>query len=86
MDTVLNAALAYFVIVDPIGASIIFNALTDGKDRTYCRTMAIRSVCLSATLVLVFGFWGAACCKVLAYRWHHSGLPAACLFFMPHSA
>ncbi len=68
MDTVLNAALAYFVIVDPIGASIIFNALTDGKDRTYCRTMAIRSVCLSATLVLVFGFWGSGLLQSLGIQ------------------
>lgn len=68
MDTVLNAALAYFVIVDPIGVSIIFNALTDGKDRAYCRKMAIRSVCLSVALVLAFGFWGSSLLQSLGIQ------------------
>lgn len=68
MDTLLHAALAYFVIVDPIGVSIIFNSLTDGKSSAYCRKMAIRSVCLSATLVLVFGFWGSSLLQTLGIQ------------------
>ena len=68
MDTVLNATLAYFVIVDPIGVSIIFNALTDGEDPAYCRRMAIRSVCLSVTLVLIFGFWGGGLLQSLGIQ------------------
>lgn len=58
MDTILNTFIAYFVIVDPIGTSLIFNALTAGKPKSYIQKMALRSVCLSTFLVLVFGFWG----------------------------
>ena len=58
MDTILNTFIAFFVIVDPIGASLIFNALTKGKTKSYVKKMAIRSVLLSTGLVLIFGFWG----------------------------
>lgn len=60
MDSYISAFIAYFVIVDPIGASLIFNALTRGESVSYCRRMAIRSVALSTLLVLCFGFWGVA--------------------------
>lgn len=60
MDSFINAFIAYFVIVDPIGASLIFTALTRGKTVSYSRKMAIRSVLLSTLLVLCFGFWGVA--------------------------
>jgi len=55
----LKALLSYFVIVDPIGTSFIFAALTDGKEDSYCRKMAFRSVLLSTIIVLCFGFFGA---------------------------
>ncbi len=55
----LKALVSYFVIVDPIGTSIIFAALTDGKGDSYCRKMAFRSVLFSTIIVLCFGFFGA---------------------------
>ena len=55
----LTALLSYFVIVDPIGVSLVFAALTDGKDDSYCRKMAFRAVLLSLIIVLCFGFFGA---------------------------
>jgi multiple antibiotic resistance protein len=58
VDSFINAFLAYFVMVDPIGVSLIFNALIAGKTVAYGRTMAVRAVLLSVTLVLIFGFWG----------------------------
>ena len=58
MESFINAFIAYFVIVDPIGVSLIFNALTGGKSASYCRLMAVRAVVLSTVLVLCFGFWG----------------------------
>lgn len=68
MEAVLSAALAYFVIVDPIGVSIIFNSLTDGRSEAYCRRMAIRSVCLSIALILLFGFWGGSLLQSLGIQ------------------
>ena len=55
----LKALLSYFVIIDPIGTSFIFAALTDGKGDSYCQKMAFRSVLLSTIIVLCFGFFGA---------------------------
>ena len=36
----LTALLSYFVIVDPVGVSLTFAVLTDGKDGSYCRRFA----------------------------------------------
>ncbi len=55
----LTALLSYFVIVDPIGISLVFAALTDDKDDRYCRKMAFQAVLLSLIIVLFFGFFGA---------------------------
>jgi multiple antibiotic resistance protein len=55
----LTALLSYFVIVDPIGVSLTFAVLTNGKDDSYCRKMAIQAVLLSTIIVLCFGFFGA---------------------------
>lgn len=60
MESFIKAFAAYFVMVDPVGTSLIFNALTAGKSDSYCRKMASRAVILSTFLVLFFGFWGEA--------------------------
>jgi multiple antibiotic resistance protein len=57
-STLLTALLSYFVIVDPIGVSLIFAAITEGKEDTFCRKMAFRSVLLSTIIILCFGFFG----------------------------
>jgi multiple antibiotic resistance protein len=59
IDIFLNALVAYFVVTDPLGVSLIFNGLTDDKDASYCRTVAIRAVALSFLVILSFGFFGA---------------------------
>ncbi len=58
MESFLKAFIAYFVIVDPVGMSLVFNGLTAGKDYEYSRKMAFRAVFFSIVLVLCFGFWG----------------------------
>ncbi len=55
----LAALLSYFVIIDPIGVSLTFAVLTDGKEDSYSRKMAFRAVALSIIIVLCFGFFGA---------------------------
>jgi len=59
LEILLNALVAYFVIIDPLGVSLIFNALTDDQDSLYCRNVAFRAVLLSLLVVLGFGFFGA---------------------------
>jgi len=60
----LTALLSYFVIVDPIGTSIIFATLTAERDAAYGRKMALRAVLLSVAIIICFGFFGA---RFLAY-------------------
>ena len=68
MESFIKAFVAYFVIVDPVGTSMIFNGLTSGKDGSYARSMARRSVFLSTLVVLFFGFWGVALLGVLGIQ------------------
>jgi multiple antibiotic resistance protein len=60
LDTLLNALVAYFVIMDPLGVSLIFNGLTSDRDSSYRRSTAFRAVALSFFVVLGFGFFGAS--------------------------
>ena len=59
LETLLTSLSAYFVLVDPLGASLIFNALTKGHDSAYCRKIAFRAVGLSFLVIIGFGFFGA---------------------------
>lgn len=81
MDAVINAFLAYFVIVDPIGVTLIFNALTDGKPAAYRKKMAIRSVCLSFVLILCFGFWGSSLLQLLGIQMESFKIAGGLLIF-----
>ena len=81
MDTFISAFIAYFVIVDPIGASLIFNALTSGESASYCRKMAVRSVALSTLLVLCFGFWGVALLGTLGIEMESFKIAGGLLIF-----
>ena len=81
MDSFLKAFIAYFVVVDPIGVSLIFNALTDGKTETYRRRMAVRAVSLSTILVLFFGFWGVALLTTLGIEMDSFRIAGGLLIF-----
>jgi multiple antibiotic resistance protein len=81
VDSFFSAFLAYFVIVDPIGVSLIFAALTNGESAAYCRKMAFRSVALSTLLVLCFGFWGVALLSVLGIEMESFKIAGGLLIF-----
>jgi multiple antibiotic resistance protein len=67
----VTAFAGYFVIVDPLGVSLIFHALTDGHRRSYAVSMAIKSVLISLALVSVFGLFGKTVLEAL-----HIGMDA----------
>ena len=60
LDIFLNAFTSYFVIIDPIGAALIFHSLTAGNSRSYALRMALRAVVISTVVTLLFGFLGQA--------------------------
>ncbi len=57
-ETFINAITAYFVIVDPIGAALIFHSLTSTYEKKFAIHMAIRITLISLTIVLLFGSFG----------------------------
>lgn len=57
-DIFLNAFTSYFVIIDPIGAALIYYSLTAGGSRSYALRMALRAVAISTVVILFFGFFG----------------------------
>jgi multiple antibiotic resistance protein len=54
----LNSLMAYFIIVDPFGITLIFSSLTENKSAAYKRIMATKAVILSYIIILLFGFFG----------------------------
>ena len=54
----LHALTALFVIIDPIGVSLIFNSLTKNSDNKYRTTMAIKAVIISGITLILFGNYG----------------------------
>ncbi|MBN66987.1 MAG: hypothetical protein CMM94_05415 [Rickettsiales bacterium] len=58
LDIFLNAVLGYAVIISPLGTALLFNALTDGADKTMRRQMAVRGTIIGIVLVILFGFFG----------------------------
>ena len=81
MEIFLKAAVAYFVMIDPLGTALVFNALTDGHDNRYCWTMASRAVVLSTLVVLSFGFWGVSLLGVLGIQMDSFRIAGGLLIF-----
>lgn len=60
MEVFLNALLAYFVIIDPVGVTLIFDVLTQNKDAERSRKIAIHVIVISFMMIIGFGFFGNA--------------------------
>lgn len=58
MELFFSAFISYFVIIDPIGVSLIFIGLTMGKSKQYAKKMAYRSVVIAFLLTILFGLIG----------------------------
>lgn len=54
----LNAMIALFVIIDPIGAALIFHSLVPVDDMRHRVKMAIKAAVISSTLLILFGNFG----------------------------
>lgn len=56
----LHAVTALFVIIDPIGSALIFNSLTSSSEKRHRNIMAIKSILISCTSLILFGNYGEA--------------------------
>ena len=54
----LNAMIALFVIIDPIGAALIFHSLVPVDDMRHRIKMAVKAALISSTLLILFGNFG----------------------------
>ncbi|CUH80157.1 MarC family protein [Tropicibacter naphthalenivorans] len=56
----ITAFATLFVVIDPIGLTPIFIALTQGTDAAHRRAVALRSVTIAFILLTLFAFFGEA--------------------------
>jgi multiple antibiotic resistance protein len=56
----LHAMTALFVIIDPIGAALIFNSLVGDGDKKYRYVMATKAIIISGLTLILFGNYGEA--------------------------
>ncbi|MFT6986465.1 MAG: multiple antibiotic resistance protein [Psychromonas sp.] len=54
----LHALTALFVMIDPIGAALIFNSLTKNSEKKHRTIMAIKAVIISGATLILFGNYG----------------------------
>lgn len=54
----LHALTALFVIIDPIGAALIFNSLSSDSEKEFRTIMAVKAVMISASTLILFGNYG----------------------------
>lgn len=81
MESFIKAFVAYFVMVDPIGNSLVFHALTAGRDRGYSVKTAKRSVSLAVAMVLFFGLFGSAILGYLGIQMESFRIAGGLLIF-----
>ena len=61
----LNALTGFFVIIDPIGAALVFHSLIPEGEKRHRRIMAFKAITISAVLLLVFGNYGEPLLQLL---------------------
>ncbi|MBN3561659.1 MarC family protein [Aliamphritea spongicola] len=54
----LNAITALFIIIDPIGAAIVFHSLVPAGETGHRVKMAVKSIVISTLLLIIFGNYG----------------------------
>ncbi|HEX7964259.1 MAG TPA: MarC family protein [Gammaproteobacteria bacterium] len=58
LDKILNMFVVLLVVIDPVGVTPMFGALTRGGGELYRRRMAFKGTALAAAILLVFAFIG----------------------------
>lgn len=59
-ELLIPAFVTLFVVIDPIGLTPLFLAMTPGADRSSRRAIALRAVLVAAVLLTAFGLVGEA--------------------------
>lgn len=81
MDLFINAFLGFFVVVDPIGTTIIFSALSAGSAVRHRNIMAVKSVLIAIAIVVFFGLLGARLLEGLGIQLNSFRIAGGVLLF-----
>ena len=81
LPTYLNGLTALFVVIDPIGAALVFHALVPADDMGFRVKMAIKAVVISTVLLLVFGNFGEPLLEQLGISIHALRISGGLLLF-----
>ncbi|MDH2435797.1 MarC family protein [Pokkaliibacter sp. MBI-7] len=81
LPTYLNALTALFVIIDPIGAALIFHSLIPADDMKHRVRMALKSTLISTLLLLIFGHYGEGLLHHLGISIHALRISGGLLLF-----
>ncbi|WP_424931085.1 MarC family protein [Amaricoccus macauensis] len=71
LDLLITSFVTLFVIIDPIGTTPIYVALTSGMSTRERRVVALRAIVIAAGLMTIFGLTGEALLGVIGI-----GMPA----------
>lgn len=81
MDLFINAFLGFFVVIDPIGTTIIFSALSAGAATRHRNIMALKSVLIAIAIIIFFGLLGARLLEVLGIQLNSFRIAGGVLLF-----
>lgn len=77
----IHAFTSLFVIIDPVGASLVFHSLVPENDVKHRLAMAIKTVIISAALIILFGKFGEAFLHKLGISIHAFRIAGGILLF-----
>jgi len=77
----IHAFTSLFVIIDPIGASLVFHSLVPEDDAKHRMIMAVKTVVISVALIILFGKFGEAFLHELGISIHAFRIAGGILLF-----
>jgi len=81
LSVYLNALTAFFVIIDPIGAALIFHSLVPVDQKQFRVKMAVKSAVIALILLVVFGNYGESLLTKLGISIHALKISGGLLLF-----
>ncbi len=77
----LTAITGFFVIIDPVGAALIFHSLIPKDEVRHRRFMAFKSIVISILLLIIFGFYGEMLLQLLGININSLRIAGGLLLF-----
>jgi multiple antibiotic resistance protein len=81
IPTFLNALTGFFVIIDPIGAALVFHSLIPEDEKRHRKVMAFKAIIISVVLLLVFGNYGEPLLQLLGININSLRIAGGLLLF-----